>query len=142
MGHRMSYLSAFSISDESCHDSIQLTELTQGGTDVFVKLFVLLILIIEHSFVLFPFFHTADLWVLPAATDKTAKLSNRHSNGQSCRCLQIVGSHDIVCNDVHFGDAARRRGFVLTVGASLEVRGEHLLLVLTFVSSRVAFSLE
>lgn len=63
------HLLAFSISEESCHHAIQLSEFIQGGAYIFMKFLVFLILVIENSFVLFPFFHTADLWILPKGMD-------------------------------------------------------------------------
>lgn len=59
-----SHLIGFSIFEELCHCGIQLSELIEGGADVFVEVLVFLILVIENSFVLFPFFHTGDLWIL------------------------------------------------------------------------------
>lgn len=64
-----SHLLAFSISEESSHRGIQLSELTERGADVSVEVFVFLKLVIENSFVLFPFFHTADLWILSVRED-------------------------------------------------------------------------
>lgn len=54
----------FSFSEESCHRGVQLSELIEGGAEVSVKVLVFPILVIENSFVLFPFFHAADLWIL------------------------------------------------------------------------------
>lgn len=59
-----SHLLGFPILQEPGHFGIQLSELAEGGADVSVKVLVLLILVIEYSFVLLPFLHTADLWVL------------------------------------------------------------------------------
>lgn len=64
-----SHLWASSISGESSHRSVQLSELTEGGADVSVEVLVFLELVIENSFVLFPFFHTADLWILSVWKD-------------------------------------------------------------------------
>lgn len=64
-----SHLLGFSISEEPCHCGIQLSELIEGGADVSVKVLVFLKLVIENSFVLFPFFHTADLWILSVKED-------------------------------------------------------------------------
>lgn len=59
-----SHLPAFPILQEQGHLGIQLSELAEGGADVSVKVLVLLILVIENSFVLLPFLHTADLRIL------------------------------------------------------------------------------
>ena len=64
-----SHLWAFSLSEELSHRSIQLSELTERGADVSVEVLVFLKLVIENSFVLFPFFHTADLWILSVRKD-------------------------------------------------------------------------
>lgn len=64
-----SHLSGFSISEEPRHRGIQLSELIEGGADVSVKVLVFLKLVVENSFVLFPFFHTADLWILSVRKD-------------------------------------------------------------------------
>ena len=63
------HLLAFSISEESSHHAIQLSEFIQGVADISVKVLVLPILVIENSFVLFPFFHTVDFWILPKGKD-------------------------------------------------------------------------
>lgn len=73
-GRYESHLFATCLSGESLHHEIQLSELTQSSTDVSVKVFVFLILIIENCFVLFPFLHTADLWILATERRHTVKL--------------------------------------------------------------------
>lgn len=59
-----SHLLGFPILQELGHFGIQLLELAEGCADVSVKVLVLWILVIEYSFVLLPFLHTVDLWVL------------------------------------------------------------------------------
>lgn len=114
-----SHLFAICLSGESFHHEIQLSELTQSSTDVSVKVFVFLILIIENCFVLFPFLHTADLWILATERRHTVKrilciflyvvmflqYINNTNKYRTNGVIQHVNVnlHDVVCNDVHFG---------------------------------------
>lgn len=71
---KVAHLLAFSLSGKLCHGGVQLSELLEGGADVSVKVLVFLILVIENRFVLFPFFHTADLWILSIGKKKDIQL--------------------------------------------------------------------
>lgn len=118
-GRYESHLFASCLSGESFHHEIQLSELTQSSSDVSVKVFVFLILIIENCFVLFPILHTADLWILATERRHTVKLilgiflyvvmflqhmvgTNKYRTNGVIRHIN-VNLHDVVCNDVHFG---------------------------------------
>lgn len=102
-GRYESHLFATCLSGESLHHEIQLSELTQSSTDVSVKVFVFLILIIENCFVLFPFLHTADLWILATERRHTVKLILCMFRTNGVIQLINVNLHEVVCNDVHFG---------------------------------------
>lgn len=67
---------AFSLVEKLCHCGIQVSKLSKHSVDVFVKVFVFLILVIKYSFVLFPFFHTADLWIFPTQRENGMATTN------------------------------------------------------------------
>lgn len=64
-----SHLLGFSLSEEPGHGCVQLCELAEGGADVAVEVLVFLILVIENSSILVPFFHAADLRILAVKMD-------------------------------------------------------------------------
>ena len=110
-----SHLVALSLSEDSCHHGVQLSELTQRGADVSVKVFVFLILVTENCFVLLPFFHRTDLWILPTersgitwGQQQTIKYIWRvwkiEFNVHRMYIVALnVHSHDVVCDDECFG---------------------------------------
>lgn len=59
------HLMTVAIFEEFTHHGIQLSELHEGVTDVFVKVLVLLILVVEDSFVFLPILQRGDFWILP-----------------------------------------------------------------------------
>lgn len=61
----ITHLMTIAIFEEFSHHGIQLSELHEGGTDIFVKVLVLLILVVEDSFVFLPILQRGDFWILP-----------------------------------------------------------------------------
>ncbi len=89
-----SHLLGFALFEELCHRGIQLPELAKHGADVFVKVFVLLILVIENCSVLFPFLSGADLWIF-----SIGRILGKINYLILCVCVCVRWSqvHHIVC---------------------------------------------
>lgn len=113
-----SHLLPLAVPEELWHHHIQLSELVEGGDNVSVKVFVFLILVIENSFVLFPFFHTADLWIFSSREDfkqdwsqfvfSVSVLQSESLQNISFRySYPYFHSHDVVSDDLYFGDVFR-----------------------------------
>lgn len=141
-----SHLLGFPILQEPGHFGIQLSELAEGGADVSVKVLVLLILVIEYSFVLLPFLHTADLWVLSVRRGSLMTAGGEikyiyiYQRRESFKpedffllCID-VNSHDIVCNDAHFGSVFR-----CSVRSLVDLRSECVLGDVVFAQRLIHF---
>lgn len=83
-----SHLLAFTLSEQPVHGCIQFCELTECVADVPVKVLVLLILVVENGPILFPFFHTADLWVFAVRMH-----FRRQSSGLFCVFVFLQSRH-------------------------------------------------